>query len=312
MADFQHLTRDAASAIIANMQPFSAVADELAMMLVPTGVKVAPIEGDTGPTDSYFGGGEPLMLPEHDWPARTHEPYLGRDPSSETFTLPYGEPERIPLTFLAQINLAQVPREVSLPLPPDGLLSFFVDPHVYGGDPKEQEAFRLFHVPASRFDELRPRRMPTAPTAGVFPVEPLPKYRMAFALNFLLPPQAEIEQRLPSLRLTPEAYDRLTQRLAPGHNQDGLFTNLHSRGDDPRIVAEEGSGGISLWDQAEASGKSYEEAIDQVMQEWRVLFSMSSIDELRLPGTLWHLCWVIRQSDLDAGRFDRYWGSASN
>lgn len=70
------------------------------------------------------------MMPEgFVWPTYTAEPYMGRDPDEdpETFTLWYAKQQQLPMFLTAQLNLAELSREVQTPLPPDGLWSFVTD-----------------------------------------------------------------------------------------------------------------------------------------------------------------------------------------
>lgn len=74
-------------------------------------------------------GGEPTLPPEIEWPFRYSEI----------------QQESIPLHFLAQINLASVPRLEGLPeLPENGTLFFFYDAVL--GDPEKEET-RVIFVP---------------------------------------------------------------------------------------------------------------------------------------------------------------------
>jgi len=66
--------------------------------------------------------------------------------------------DECPYTFIAQINLAELPQGHTLPLPANGLLSFFYasaamyDDYAFDGDPT---TCKVIYTPSSSFDELR-------------------------------------------------------------------------------------------------------------------------------------------------------------
>ncbi|CAM3980097.1 DUF1963 domain-containing protein [Saccharibacillus endophyticus] len=66
--------------------------------------------------------------------------------------------DECPYTFIAQINLAELPQGHTLPLPANGLLSFFYasaamyDDDAFHGDPT---TCKVIYTPSSAFDELR-------------------------------------------------------------------------------------------------------------------------------------------------------------
>lgn len=63
-----------------------------------------------------------------------------------------------PLSFIAQINLAEIPAMANCPLPVAGLLSFFYNNEVWGFDPKDKGGFQVFYFEneASKFKEFQP------------------------------------------------------------------------------------------------------------------------------------------------------------
>ncbi len=66
-----------------------------------------------------------------------------------------------PLSFVAQINLSDVPEIEGAQLPNSGLLSFFYNNEVWGFDPKDKGGFQVFYFEneLSEFKECQP---PTA------------------------------------------------------------------------------------------------------------------------------------------------------
>ncbi len=78
----------------------------------------------------------------------------GRPDVPEDFVWPYfpeeGGPGSTPLSFLAQINLAEAaPLDVNHELPPSGLLCFFYefDEQPWGCDPEDRGSGRVFYIP---------------------------------------------------------------------------------------------------------------------------------------------------------------------
>src|SRR5687768_4826953 len=98
-------TLEAARSAVRSVPAFAGIADRLEALLEPA-IRVDMVPGPFEPTGSRFGG-SPVMSPGDAWPVRTREPYLGRVEPAETFTVAYGEPEGVPLTFLGQVNLGE-------------------------------------------------------------------------------------------------------------------------------------------------------------------------------------------------------------
>lgn len=167
--------------------------------LLPLAKPVVWVDEVTGPPDDPLAsrfGGDPVMLDEVGWPTWVKEPYLGSDSASGTFTVWYGEPTECPLTFLAQVSLADLPPVT--PLPRAGLLSFFTDTAEppWGHEDADRDGFRVHFTPPERFGHLRTRPMPNGPpTRGAFEAKPLRPCRMRFATRYELPPSGSSTAR---------------------------------------------------------------------------------------------------------------------
>jgi uncharacterized protein YwqG len=100
----------------------------------------------TAPLSSKFGGLPDLPVGEP-WPIRLPYQY----PKTRWLPVSGNYEEEAPLTFLAQINLAEVGKyPLDLGLPSEGLLQFFFDARNQprGGDPYDAPGRRIIYVPA--------------------------------------------------------------------------------------------------------------------------------------------------------------------
>ena len=68
-----------------------------------------------------------------------------------------------PLSFIAQINLSDVPAIEGSQLPNSGLLSFFYNNEVWGFDPKDKGGFQVFYF-ENEIDHLKAHQPPPAKT----------------------------------------------------------------------------------------------------------------------------------------------------
>jgi uncharacterized protein YwqG len=100
----------------------------------------------TEPMSSKFGGLPDLPVGEP-WPIRLPYQY----PKTRCLPVSVNYEEEAPLTFLAQINLAEVGKyPLDLGLPSEGLLQFFYDAQIQprGSDPCDVPGRRIIYVPA--------------------------------------------------------------------------------------------------------------------------------------------------------------------
>ncbi|MCB9690158.1 MAG: DUF1963 domain-containing protein [Alphaproteobacteria bacterium] len=204
-----------------------------------------------------------------------------------------------PLSFVAQLRCADL-RECGLPLPADGLLSFFYDlgEQPWGYDPLHRGAWRLLHLPEGRWAE-RPapggdgpllRRGLRAEAVITFPrwVE-----RDDEVLDWLDDEDLEA------------AWDLLQESdPAPRHQVGGhadpvqgdlgrscaLVTNGIYVGESPRLPAE---------DLAELTRDA---------PRWKLVLQLDSDDELEMGwGDEGRIYVMMRDDDLERGAWDRAW-----
>jgi uncharacterized protein YwqG len=123
-----------------------------ATALVPHRVSSA----DDIPIGASRLNGEPDLPPDMTWPSWDGPPGEASTRGGPAWLPPHHWGPR-PLTFLAQINLAELPPAArSIPLPNDGWLLFFADQDrstFYSGE--EQAAQRVIHLPAGTHLERR-------------------------------------------------------------------------------------------------------------------------------------------------------------
>jgi hypothetical protein len=251
-------------------------------------------------------GGDAMMLPEQGWPSWINAPYTGRDESAEFFTVTYGEPTEVPLTFLGQVNLADLPD--GLPLPRQGLLSFFTDATdpPYGMDESDRDGSRLFFTRPEDFHRLQKRPMPNAPKkAGVFDLRPLRPCGAIFARRYRLPAYWDLDETVREL-VPKDVYDPF-EDLVCGFNYNNEMLGIpKTHQHDPRLAAVRMNGGQLPDEESYARWEGHHAACNKVADDWDVLLSLIDSDDLNLTVN-GCFSFLVRKDDMAAGRFDRYW-----
>jgi uncharacterized protein YwqG len=198
------------------------------------------------------------------------------------------------LSFVAQLDLAQVAPLAPGPLPSSGLLSFFYDNEVWGSDPEDCAGWSVLWTPAG--EQLVRREEPAD----------MGEYGEVFDSCLLKP---RLVQTLPSIESDiynglglseeeNEAYDELLLEL--GHPSpvqvfgypDPVQREMESQCEEASTGLYEGDGKFG------SSGNS----------NWRLLLQVDSVDEAGMMwGDVGMLYFWIREEDLVAQRFDRVW-----
>jgi uncharacterized protein YwqG len=270
-------------------------------------------------------GGVPLVGEGFSWPrrrARTRERY--------------GDEIRAgrPLTFVAQVNLAEVPpAEPSggmLDLPRRGVLLFFCDEESLPyGSPEDSDAFGVAYLPLDPGDKTR-MYLADVPEGHATSDDHRGQLRML--------PDVVVLEALPELALPgpypdevramglsdaeSEAYWHLTEELeregarvpaevaeAPGtaryppiHRLGGVPHEIQNPMEAECELARRGEDPLAL------PYSRKEEIADEAKARWRLLLQVDSDDE---AGMMWGdagmLYYWIRDDDLAARRFDRAW-----
>ncbi len=220
--------------------------------------------------------------------------------------------EKRPLTFLAQIELSALGDTA---LGTSGWLLFFYDvqEQPWGFDPKDGDAWRVFHLDGTAVLERRPHPK-VAEHAG-----PFPTCRVTFRHTRNLPDAwdrvvtdreiyFESEQR--------EAYDRVASEVA-GVDLDGVpFHHLLGYPqlvqDDMRGECQLASNGIYCGRPEDYQSARAKELLKTATADWRLLLQLDTEDTADTgPGWMWgdvgRIYFWIRTDDLRARRFDRVW-----
>jgi uncharacterized protein YwqG len=268
-------------------------------------------------------GGVPLVGEGFSWPrrARTRERHGDKIRAGR------------PLTFVAQVNLAEVPPDGpsgGVPdLPRRGMLLFFCDEESlpYGG-PEDSDAFSVAYLPQGPDDETGTRlaEVPEGLAApgghesewgmpGVVVLEALPE--------LALPAPFPDEVRAMGLsEAETDAYWRLTEDLeregarvdasvaeAPGAAR---YPPVHRLGGVPHEIQNPMQAECELARRGEDPHalpySRQEEIAEEAKARWRLLLQVDSDDA---AGLMWGdsgmLYYWIRDDDLAARRFDRAW-----
>jgi uncharacterized protein YwqG len=210
-----------------------------------------------------------------------------------------------PLSFVAQVNLAEVHR---LPgaevLPGSGLLSFFYDSEqsIWGFDPQDRAGWTVKYWPV--IEELRRTRLPDGlPEHGRYSACRLvPRSQVTFAPW----ESADIE----ALALTHDEMFAYSEAV-PEPKEDGAIHRLLGHPDpiqgDMQLEAQLASHGLYCGDDTGYDDPRAEQ-LRRTATEWRLLLQIDSEDAAGMMwGDLGRLYYWIRRADLARRRFDDVW-----
>ena len=236
----------------------------------------------------------------------------GRPAVPEGFKWPYyttNDGERLPLSFLAQIDLGEASKlDGEGVLPKSGLLSFFYELQTmtWGFLPGDRGSARVYWFPEG-----------TALVPAEFPEELddpliLPERETALCRK-LCPPPFEYLDRA---GFDPDDYFKCMAEL--GYDVDEEMNSTKLLGypdiiqDDMRVECEMTARGISCGNPADIADFSEDELreIAERAGDWRLLFQMGSAeyDDFELMfGDLGNIYFWIRSDDLEARRFENAW-----
>lgn len=208
-----------------------------------------------------------------------------------------------PLSFVAQFDLAALPRLQGLPLPSSGSLFFFYDAvnHPWGYDPKDAGCCKVIYSP-SRLSENSPRR-PDPDLDEEARFKPM-------ALT------ATVETSLPStnddlfrdLHATPQEFDaylRLADPLkSPVYRIGGHADEIQG---DIRLEAQLVSNGIYCGD-GNGYARGRKKGLNAGASDWRLLLQVDSEERTGMDwGDSGRIYFLIRHEDLRHHRFDKVW-----
>jgi uncharacterized protein YwqG len=256
--------------------------------LVRPNVQLVPgpvLDADMTLTGASKLGGDPDLPGNVSWPLRA-----GREP----------------LTFLAQVNLAELSKCGSgLPLPDDGLLSFFYDAETqpWGFDPADVSGTQVLYIDGGATVERRrhPKGRPSnVRTVQLVPGECLPSWEpfqdKAAAAGF-------VSRRVSSEidKLSGEDLERITYG---GHAVGGWPALIQ---DQMELECQLASNGIDV-----GGPEGYETPRAQELApgaaDWRLLLQLDDDEDLGWAwGDAGRLYFWCREQDMAARRFDRCW-----
>ncbi|MFK5255940.1 YwqG family protein [Propionibacterium freudenreichii] len=250
-------------------------------------------------------GGRPDVPRDFEWPRFQHKDDDSADANR-------------PLTFLAQVNLADATRyDTEGLLPTAGVLSFFyeMETQEWGFDPRDKGSARVFFFedPAT----LRPASVPDD-LDDWFPDGQAISYRnmvdLPAWLGFTeLPEEVRRTNPLP-VPLTDiewEDYDAMREEYgAPSEGDDAVTTKLLGH---PDVVQNPMEAECEMVTRGMADGAEGEEIsqelrddIEKASRDWTLLFQMGTDSGLEF-GDVGHINYWIKKQDLARRDFDKAW-----
>lgn len=280
------------------------------------------LEGGRIPTSYSLGAsrmaGVPDVPPDFLWPY--FEPQEG-DTDCCGHDLPLGKP--LPLDFIAQLDLAKLPR-IDPAIPATGWLYFFYDVkgQPWGMEPKEKDRFRVMYFDCPR-DDLHPATVPD----GFDPDYVLSEHwSLEAEVELTLPAEYVGYDEFDSPRFA--AYERLKEKLVPagfpcnrflGHADviqspmDDLHDPFGEEDDDEEVSIEEANAFLDSLMKGEAEIENpypkRSKALEEDALPWRLLLQVDSDpnDGNFTWGSEGRIYFLIQKEDLIARRFDRIW-----
>lgn len=218
--------------------------------------------------------------------------------------LPWPEHAGVPLGFLAQVDLAELPK--GTPLPADGNLWFFyvADQSTWGFDPKDAGSARVFYRPASAAPAAA-EPPPGLPDGGEYPA-----CAVAFEAYDDLPdlePDDPLGGRLSEEEL--ERYLEIRDYLGSGGGPTShkLLGHAQPVQNPMELECALVTNGLYCGDQTGYEDPRAAE-LGQQAERWRLLLQLDTDDAAAMMwGDVGRLYFWIRDDDLQARRFDRTW-----
>jgi uncharacterized protein YwqG len=216
--------------------------------------------------------------------------------------------ENTPLPFVAQLDLSEIPRIESLPLPAAGSLYFFYEggENAWGFQPKDKGSAQVIYAP-SALSDIPLRNLP----------EDIPnELRFSGVRLESAPPGTSLpdfqDQVIERLHLTADECGKYVdfleawrqQQPATRHRVGGYPEPIQG---DPKLEAQLAShgfycGGASGYQQGEQHG------LDSGAADWELLFQVDSDDAADMMwGDVGCLYFLIRREDLVTQSFEKAW-----
>lgn len=229
----------------------------------------------------------------------------GRPDAPQDFKWPQKDDN--PLSFIAQINLSELPAIEGSQLPATGLLSFFYSNEVWGFDPKDKGGFQVFYFDnQNQLGELLPP--PAKIEKKFFGMFSKSKGVHEYATCVLSP---EIILTLPynmdGIELSDEQSNNYCNLLDDIGGQHRLFGHAAPVQSEMELECELVTNGLYCGD---ASGYKDPRAaeLEKNCHQWKLLLQINSEDNAEMMwGDLGMLYFWIKDEDLAAQRFGNCW-----
>ncbi len=230
----------------------------------------------------------------------------GRPDAPSNFIWPTKEDK--PLSFIAQINLAEIPAMANCPLPVAGLLSFFYNNEVWGFDPNDIGGFQVFYF-NNKIDDLKQHLPPPAKiekklfgvvskTVAVLEYSPCPlTAELALTLPYELKGIALSEDES-------EKYCELLEAIG-GHHR--LLGHAEPIQDEMELECELVTNGLYCGDSTGYQDPRAKK-LEKSSGNWNLLLQIDSDDNAEMMwGDAGRLYFWIRDQDLVSRDFSNCW-----
>lgn len=242
-------------------------------------------------------GGKPAVPDEFVWPEYNGKGYCDDEPATR------------PLSFMAQINLADIAEyDTENLLPKTGVLSFFYEMVTmqWGFDPQDKGCARVYYFPET--DKLSLRDIPQGMEEEAY----VPELKIDFEKHISLPyPENFYDDDFDW-----DEYEECCEELGYEQDEMGDFTKLLGY---PDVIQS------PMEDECEAITRGYrsgspedyakipqaeKEDIKKKANEWTLLFQMGTLSTAETEimfGDCGHIYFWIKKEDLKKNNFDNVW-----
>lgn len=233
-------------------------------------------------------GGQPHVPSDFEWPGYKDEP----------------------LSFIAQINLSQLPLFAERErLPGGGLLSFFYNDSVWGFDPKDRGGFRVYHFDGDVGNLIRvapPSIPPKKVLFGLLTHERKVREFKACALDCA--PMLTLPDDFDTVGLPEELSDPYYELLESLGGHHRLLGHSEPIQGEMELECELVNNGFYCGD-SRAFRDARAKELENVCHHWRLLLQVDSETENSdmMWGDAGRLYYWIKEEDLSQGRFEECW-----
>ncbi len=238
------------------------------------------------PVGSSKLGGEPDLPPDFIWPLRIGQP----------------------LSFVAQINLGEIPEIPGGKLFGKGLISFFYDDMVWGFDPKDKDGFKVVFL-SQETSQLKRTKTPVVEIKkklfGIFP-QTSRKPKIYQSCQLMPKVVATLPDELDDTGLPEDLMDNYYEMLEEIGGHHRLLGHSESIQGPMQIECELVTNGNYCGD---SSGYKKANQFEESAKQWRLLLQIDSETEHSdmMWGDAGRLYFWIKESDLAAGNFQNCW-----